>query len=88
MWDAATLQTLRVVCKHYRVPTPPRWSARSVVVALGRLGGWEPRRDREPGWRVVHRGWQRLEEMRAFAEFLRGEVQEDELPPPRKRPMK
>lgn len=88
MWDAATLQTLRVVCKHYRVQTPPRWSVRSVVVALARLGGWEPRRDRVPGWRVVHRGWQRLEEMRAFAEFLRGEVQEDELPPPRKRPMK
>lgn len=88
IWGEATLKTLRVVCKHYRVPTPPRWSARSVVVALGRLGGWEPRRDREPGWRVVHRGWQRLEEMRAFAEFLRNDVEESELPPPRKRSRK
>ena len=50
IWGEATLKTLRVVCKHYRVPTPPRWSARSVVVALGRLGGWEPRRDREQGF--------------------------------------
>lgn len=70
-FDAPTLAALRVVCEYERLPTPPRWSLRSVVRALGRLGGWEPRaRSPEPGWRVVLRGWRRFAELRDFAAYL------------------
>lgn len=72
VWDRPTLQALRVVCRFHRVPTPTRWSVRSVVQAVARLGGWEPRKDRQPGWRVVARGWQRFEDLQRFADFLGG----------------
>ena len=82
VWDATTLRVLREVCRFHRVPTPTRWSVRSVVAAVAQLGGWEPRRDRKPGWRVVLRGWRRFEDLRRFAEYLASSTHEDR--PPRK----
>jgi hypothetical protein len=88
VFDPATLRALRTVCRHYRVPTPPRWSVATAVRALACVGGWEPRNDRQPGWRVVARGWARLEELRAFADFLRDHPEDEGPPPSRESPRK
>jgi hypothetical protein len=68
--DPAALRALRMVCRYHRIPTPKRWSVPSALRAIARLGGWEPRNDRPPGWRVVWRGWRRFTDLRGFADFL------------------
>jgi hypothetical protein len=87
-FDPATLRSLRTVCKYYRVPVPVRWSMRTAVLALGRLGGYEPRNDRLPGWRVVQRGWCLFEELKGFADFLLAAQPHSTTPPGARSPPK
>jgi hypothetical protein len=69
--DDATLERLKRACLYHGLTLPRRaWTVGDLVSRLARLGGYEPRRDRPPGWQVIFRGWGVFQNFRAIAEHL------------------
>jgi hypothetical protein len=55
---AEALEMLKEACRFHKLPLPRRaWTIRDVVIFLAQMGGHELRKDREPGWKVIWRGW-------------------------------
>ena len=58
------LDVLKEACRYHRLELPHHpWTIHDLVDRLARMGGYEPRKDREPGWKVIWRGW------RVFSNF-------------------
>jgi hypothetical protein len=58
------LDALKEACRYHRLPLPHHpWTIHDVIDRLAQMGGYEPRKDREPGWKVIFRGW------RVFSNF-------------------
>jgi hypothetical protein len=58
------LDALEEACRYHGLPLPHHpWTIHDVFDRLARMGGYEPRKDREPGWKVIWRGW------RVFSNF-------------------
>jgi len=52
------LDALKEACRYHDLPLPHHpWTIGDVVDRLARMGGDERRADREPGWKVIWRGW-------------------------------
>ena len=59
--SAAVLKSIGLAAQHakLKVTRQPR-TLGELVQRLAQLGGYEPVKDRPPGWQLVWRGWQRL----------------------------
>jgi hypothetical protein len=58
------LDVLKEACRYHRLELPHHpWTIHDVIDRLARMGGYERRKDREPGWKVIWRGW------RVFSNF-------------------
>jgi hypothetical protein len=52
------LEMLKLACRFHHLPLPRRpWTLRDVLLRLAQMGGYEKRKDRKPGWKVIWRGW-------------------------------
>jgi hypothetical protein len=52
------LHDVQDACEHHHVPWPRgRVTTRQLLLCVAQVGGYEPRRDRDPGWLVLMRGW-------------------------------
>src|SRR5262249_10107500 len=61
---AEALDALEEACVYHELELPHHpWTIRDVIDRLARMGGFEPRKEREPGWKVIWRGW------RVFSNF-------------------
>lgn len=66
----ATLLALGEASLRHGLPLPPGpWTIADVLGRLAELGGYEPRRDRRPGWMVIWRGWRVLQTFWTTYEF-------------------
>jgi hypothetical protein len=78
------LDALKEACRYHRLELPHHpWTIHDVIDRLARMGGYEPRQDREPGWKVIWRGW------RVFSNFwdhIRYAVEHRLGFPPQRRP--
>lgn len=64
-------KTLELLKKRFGPPAHGRWTHRQLVRAMARMGGFiGRRRDGEPGWQTIWRGWQRLMWMTEGAELI------------------
>jgi hypothetical protein len=51
------LDMLKEACRYHHLELPHHpWTIHDVIDRLARMGGYEPRKDREPGWKVIWRG--------------------------------
>jgi hypothetical protein len=79
-----TLDALKEACDYHRLPLPHHpWTIHDVIERLAQMGGHELRKDREPGWKVIWRGW------RVFSNFwdhIRYAVEHRLGFPPQRRP--
>jgi len=67
--DDRTLQALKETAHYHEVVWPRgRVTIGQVVKVVAQIGGYEKRKDRQPGWQVIYRGWARFEEHRAIVE--------------------
>ena len=77
------IEALKVACRYHHLPLPRRpWTLRDVTLRLAEMGGYEPRKDQPPGWKVIWRGWRVFNNFWDHLRFIR--TQEAE-PPQRKR---
>jgi hypothetical protein len=78
------LDALKQACRYHGLPLPHHpWMICDVVDRLAQMGGYERRADREPGWKVIWRGW------RVFSNFwdhIRYAAEHHLGPPPQRRP--
>lgn len=73
------LAGLKEACRYHKLPLPRRaWTIQDVVIRLARLGGYEPRPDRRPGWIVIWRGWRELRRFVALFDYARSRRKEDD----------
>jgi hypothetical protein len=77
------LEMLKLACRYHHLPLPRRpWTLRDVTLRLAQMGGYEPRKDQPPGWKVIWRGWRVFNNFWDHARFLQSH---DAAPVPRKR---
>jgi hypothetical protein len=81
-FDVPTRATIAHAARYFGVTTIATATVGEVVATLGRIGGGDVRPTRPPGWRVVLRGWQRVEEFRRIKAFLRTEATARRSEPP------
>lgn len=68
-------EATRDACGYHRVQWPRgKISLGRFVELVARVGGYEPRKDRQPGWLVLYRGWTRIQEHHAIVEHERKEA--------------
>jgi hypothetical protein len=49
---------LKLACHYHHLALPRRpWTLRDATLRLAQMGGYEPRKDQPPGWKVIWRGW-------------------------------
>jgi hypothetical protein len=76
------LAMLKLACRYHHLPLPRRpWTLRDVTLRLAQMGGYEPRKDQPPGWKVIWRGWRVFNNFWDHARFLQSH---DAAPTPRK----
>jgi hypothetical protein len=52
------IEVLKLASRYHHLPLPRRpWTLRDVTLRLAEMGGYEPRKDQPPGWKVIWRGW-------------------------------
>jgi hypothetical protein len=52
------IEALKLASRYHRLPLPRRpWTLKDVTLRLAQMGGYEPRKDQPPGWKVIWRGW-------------------------------
>lgn len=73
---ADVLNALGQAAKHakLKVTRPPR-TLGEIVQRLAQLGGYEPVKNRPPGWQTVWRGWQRLMDFCDILDFAKSRSQ-------------
>jgi len=82
--DQASLEALKQACRYHRLPLPRRpWTLRDVTLKLAQMGGYELRKGRQPGWKVIFRGWRVFNNFWDHQRFLESERQ---VAPRRSRP--
>jgi hypothetical protein len=75
------LEALKMACRYHHLPLPRRpWTLHDVIVRLAQIGGYEPRKDRQPGWKVIWRGWRAFNNFWDHLRFLR---RQQVAPPPK-----
>ena len=73
--EPETIDVLAEACRMHRLPLPEGpWTIGLVVLRIAQLGGYEPRRDGQPGWLVIWRGWRVLETFRVTWEHARARL--------------
>jgi hypothetical protein len=64
-------RTLQLLQTRFGPPVGGEWTHRQLVRAIARMGGFiGRRRDGEPGWQTIWRGWQRLMWMTEGADLI------------------
>jgi hypothetical protein len=82
--DPESLEALKQACRYHRLPLPRRpWTLRDVTLRLAQMGGYELRKGRQPGWKVIFRGWRVFNNFWDHQRFL---ASEGLVPPRRTRP--
>ena len=65
------LAMLKLACRYHHLPLPRRpWTLRDATLRLAQMGGYEPRKDQPPGWKVIWRGWRVFNNFWDHARFL------------------
>jgi len=79
------IAALKIACRYHHLPLPRRpWTLRDVTLRLAQMGGYEPRKDQPPGWKVIFRGWRVFNNFWDHQCFLQ---REGLAPPQRTRPV-
>jgi hypothetical protein len=80
------ISILKLTCRYHRLPLPRRaWTLRDVISRLAQMGGYEPRKDQLPGWKVIWRGWRVFNNFWDHLRFIRKQgpaSQSRRAPPP------
>lgn len=86
IFEKETLQYLEHCMYYFNLPIPKNWTMKSVINALGKLGGGDVRKNRLPGWRIVLRGWQRFVEFKDTMKYTLNAMAVKKLTPVKKEP--
>jgi hypothetical protein len=79
------IKMLKLACRYHHLPLPRRpWTLRDAILRLAQMGGYEPRKDRPPGWKVIWRGWRVFNNFWDHMRFSHSESAA--LPPPKRSP--
>ena len=66
------IERLKLACRYHHLPLPRRpWTVGDVISRLAQMGGYEPRKDRPPGWKVIWRGWRVFNNFWDHVRFVR-----------------
>jgi hypothetical protein len=75
------IEALKMACRYHHLPLPRRpWALRDVLLRLAQMGGYEPRKDQPPGWKVIWRGWRVFNNFWDHARFIRARLAEHRTP--------
>ena len=67
--DEATQDAIKDAAAFHRIKIKPgRWTLGKFLLVLAQMGGYELRPDRPYGWRVLWKGWARVQEHRRIVE--------------------
>ena len=81
------LDLLKEACRYHRLPLPHHpWTIHDVIERLAQMGGYEPRKDREPGWKVIWRGWRVFSNLCDHWNYIRSAVDDRLGFPSQRRP--
>lgn len=70
--DESTFSAIRDAAAYHEIVWPRgRVSVSQLIELVARIGGYETRKDRKPGFLVITRGWARIREHRAIVEHDR-----------------
>lgn len=70
--DPSTLSAIRDAANYHEIAWPrSRVTISKLLLIVAQVGGYELRKDRDPGWLVMTRGWTRIEEHRAIVSHER-----------------
>ncbi len=68
------IEALKMASRYHHLPLPRRpWTLRDVIDRLARMGGYEPRKDQPPGWKVIWRGWRVFNNFWDHLRFMRSQ---------------
>jgi len=66
------IDVLKLACRYHHLPLPHRpWTLSDVILRLAEMGGYEPRKDQPPGWKVIWRGWRVFNNFWDHLRFIR-----------------
>ena len=66
------IEMLKLACRYHHLPLPRRpWTVSDAILRLAQMGGYEPRKDRPPGWKVIWRGWRVFNNFWDHVRFMR-----------------
>jgi hypothetical protein len=83
------IEMLKLACRYHHLSLPRRpWTLRDATLRLARMGGYEPRKDRPPGWKVIWRGWRVFNNFWDHMRFSRSDMPAPLQPkrPPKRAP--
>jgi hypothetical protein len=79
--DDDTIEMLKQACRYHHLSLPRRpWTLHDVILRLAQMGGYELRKDRPPGWKVIWRGWRVFNNFWDHMRFARKQVAEQAQP--------